>query len=167
MKRLILVLSAVSLTLSLLATSNVALSGPYDNAAAIISNGGLKFEATDASIDSCPDLFATVQTISGTIGAYYATSVGNYLCKDGSIQLSTKPQIGFIRSGETCLSPQGPVKVMVGDRMVLIPAVDEARFKAVLGILNAAKLSHVNVDVTAAPIANCPNAFLADEIKMN
>ncbi len=60
-----------------------------------------------------------------------------------------------------------PVKLLVGEKTILIPATESDRFKAVLAILHAAKLTDKVVSFQAAAVPNCDKAFYAADVSFN
>lgn len=180
-------LAAASI-LALLALSRVATSGVFDTTAIDVKNIGVLTEAGDSAPTPETSIFDTLVPVSGKITEITATAVGNYVCKDGAIKF-TPAGLGLVRAIATRTSKDtskdttareltedtsgleavrgAPVKLTVGGKTVLIPAMEAERFKAVMSIVHAAKLTNRDVSIQAAAVPNCANAFYAADITFN
>lgn len=132
-----------------------------------------------------PSIFDSLQTFTGRVTFVSATSIGNYVCKDATIKLI--PATGVSRvihveggqpseenaNVDALLLRSMPAKVTLntssGPKIILIPQVEAERFKAILSILHAAKLTNkdVTISVPTVSVPNCPAAFFAADITFN
>ncbi|HEX5037778.1 MAG TPA: hypothetical protein VFX30_11515 [bacterium] len=185
MKKTNILIAAAVTIITLTVVVRGAQSGVLDN----VDLGGVKGTYTlDGSEPSTPppppSIFETLQTFTGKITSITATSVGNYVCKAGEIKLDVRT--GFVRGIistrglsednpglDALLAYATPAKVTVntsaGARTILVPGVEAERFKAVMSILHAAKLTNrdVTFQVPTLPVPNCPNVFYVADVSFN
>lgn len=187
MKKANILIAAAVTILTLTVVVRGAQSGIRDSVDLGQIKGTYTLDDSEPTTPPPPSIFDTLQKFTGKITSMTATAVGNYACKAGEIKLDVR--IGFSRGirdlsednpGVDALLVRGaPVKVTIntpatanapaGTKTILIPAIEEERFKAVMSILHAAKLTNkdVSIQVPLVSIPNCPDAFYAADVSFN
>ncbi|HSA59857.1 MAG TPA: hypothetical protein VLJ37_09255 [bacterium] len=181
MKKTPLLLATLLVTLGLLAYPRGARAGFRDVIGGIKTDLVLTDDAGETPPE--PSIFDTLMSFSGKVTAISATPVGNYTCKQGTITIDA--HTGFSRglvqareltevssSVDSLLLRGAPVKVAVatnaGIKTILIPAIEAERFKAVLAILHAARLTNKDVffQVPTVSVPGCADAFYAADVEL-
>lgn len=116
-------------------------------------------------------IFNTLVSFAGKIGNVSAAPIGGYMCKDGQIQFNPKPAaLQLRRELDVDLSlflARAPIKFVITatgqpDKSVLVLGRWDGTRDA-FSIVQSAKLTNRTVNVQAAAVPGCQNAyFLAD-----